>query len=110
MIPCSILFRIGLMIHARLDLLRLELFADVLLLLDEINHVGETSRDDKLAPLQRTHPEPSIELCGSCCLTPELPCSICCSQNVLSQTTLVACGPLALCLAVFCERGLVSQQ
>ena len=33
--PCSLLFRIGLMIHVRLDLLRLELFAVILGLLDD---------------------------------------------------------------------------
>ena len=58
------LFRIGLMIEVRLDLLRLKLIADVLGLHGEIRDFDEPSRDDDIAPLQPTHPVPSFDLCG----------------------------------------------
>ena len=53
------LFRIGLMNQARLDVLRRVLFADALGLLDEILDFDEKSRDEHVAPLQPTRPDPS---------------------------------------------------
>ena len=84
------LFRTGRMIRRRLDLLRLELCADVLAQLVEILDIDETSRDEHVAPLQLTLPAPSFELYGSCYIALELLCSSRCSQNLPGQTLLCA--------------------